>query len=104
MSETEIEIDDFKPELLVGKKIFFQPMDKSVSPVIMELGKIKKHIKCHSRGWTYVGRADLVTYSLKNRDIKSKHWITDYKVIKDLIEKGVHNGKFGLKYQIHEEQ
>ena len=95
-----MEKDSFKPEKLIGKKIFFQCQTQSIQPEILEIGKIISHTKGFKRSWTYVGRYDLVKYELMNKNTETKDWLFCYQIITALIEKGIFIDRHGLKYEI----
>ncbi len=97
--ETE---DTFKPEKLVGKRILIQSKDNNYEPYTIELGKIEKHYKMTTMGWTYKGRGDIVSFEAKviDRDnIDLKWWSSEYRTLLPLIEHGEFEDKH-TKYKI----
>ena len=93
------EEEKFEPEILIGKKIFFQPQEHSIKPSIVTLGVIKRHTKAYKRSWTYVGRFDIVVYQVERKG-SDFEFPMSYPMIQDLIKSGIHKDGVGLEVKV----
>lgn len=84
-------MEKFSPEKLIGKSIWFQPDDKKVNPVIIEVLSLKKIIECRE---FHKGRCDLVVYDTSYGELSIQ-----YRDVNNLIDVGFSNGSKFCNYE-----